>query len=99
MGRWAAQLLKLCPSRTMGMLATPTGRLAGRPTRRSGAAPTRRWGARARSLWTARRSDKEKPCSATAHSRLYIEFDIRQNNSFLARTVEDDDAAHPAKAA
>merc|ERR1711920_1189667 len=93
---WAA--LQLSPSRTIATLGTPTGRLAGRPTRRSGAAPTRRWGVRARSLWTARRSDKEKPCSATAHSRLYIEFDIRQNNSFLARTVEDD-GAHPAKAA
>merc|ERR1712087_123801 len=95
--RWAA--LKLFPSRTIAMLATPTRRLAGRPTRRSGAARTRRWGARPRSLWTERRSEKEKPCSATAHSRLYIEFDIRQNNSFLARTVEDDDGTHPAKAA
>merc|ERR1711920_107904 len=86
---WAA--LQLSPSRTIATLGTPTGRLAGRPTRR--------WGARARSLWTARRSDKEKPCSATAHGRLYMEFDIRPNNSFLARTVGDDDGVHPAKAA
>merc|ERR1712087_829364 len=41
------------------------------------------WGARARSLWTARRS--ERPCSATAHGRLYMEFDIRQTKYFLAR--------------
>merc|ERR1712032_1080476 len=92
--RWAA--LKLFPSRTIAMLATPTGRLAGHPTRRSGAAPTRRWGARTRSLWTARRS--ERPCSATAHGRLYMKFDIRQNIYFLAQTVGDDDGAHPANA-
>merc|ERR1711920_225530 len=92
---WAA--LKLFPSRTIATLGTPTGRLAGRPTRRSGAAPTRTWGARAMSLWTARRS--ERPCSATAHGRLYMEFDIRQTNYFLARTVGDDDGVHPAKAA
>merc|ERR1712194_953577 len=43
----------------------------------------RTWGARARSLWTARRS--ERACSATAHGRLYMEFDIRQTKYFLAR--------------
>merc|ERR1712083_858002 len=94
--RWAVPL-KLFPSRTIAMLATPTGRLAGHPTRRSGAAPTRRWDARTRTLWTARRS--ERPCSATAHGRLYMEFDIRQNKYLLAQTVGDDDGAHPAKAA
>merc|ERR1712032_638126 len=82
---WGARRRR--PSHTIATLGTPTGRLAGRPTRRSGAAPTRRWGARTRSLWTARRS--ERPCSATAHGRLYMEFDIRQHTYLLAKTVGD----------
>merc|ERR1712032_460311 len=82
---WGARRRR--PSHTIATLGTPTGRLAGHPTR---------WSARTRSLWTARRS--ERPCSATAHGRLYMEFDIRQHTYLLAQTVGDDDGAHPAKA-